>query len=97
MNIDSVTVYASSSRALHDEYYEAADQLGKVLAGAGKKIVYGGGGIGLMGALAMSVSLVRKPRVPKSPAVTPTGDTEILTSANSVISIAMLNFLVIRC
>lgn len=54
MNIDSVTVYASSSRALHDEYYEAADQLGKVLAAAGKNIVYGGGGIGLMGALAAS-------------------------------------------
>lgn len=50
--INSVTVYASSSRALHSKYYDAADRLGRVLAGAGKKIVYGGGSIGLMGAQA---------------------------------------------
>lgn len=39
---------------MHDEYYDAADRLGKVLAGAGKNIIYGGGSIGLMGALASS-------------------------------------------
>ena len=50
--INSVTVYASSSRALHDDYYDAAERLGKTLAAADKKIVYGGGSIGLMGALA---------------------------------------------
>lgn len=52
--INAVTVYASSSRALHDEYYAAADRLGKVLAAAGKSVVYGGCAIGLMGALASS-------------------------------------------
>ena len=52
--INSVTVYASSSRALHNDYYDAANRLGKALAGAGKNIVYGGGDIGLMGALASS-------------------------------------------
>jgi len=53
-SVSSVTVYASSSRALHDEYYDAAERLGRVLASAGKNIIYGGGSIGLMGALASS-------------------------------------------
>lgn len=50
--INAVTVYASSSQALHDEYYAAADHLGKVLAAADISVVYGGCAIGLMGALA---------------------------------------------
>ena len=52
MNIKRVTVYASSSRALDAVYYQAAERLGRVLAGAGMDIVYGGGGSGLMGAVA---------------------------------------------
>ena len=51
-NVRRVTVYASSSNALADSYYNAASRLGRVLGGAGIDIVYGGGGVGLMRAMA---------------------------------------------
>ena len=51
-NVRRVTVYASSSNALADSYYDAASRLGSVLGGAGFEIVYGGGGVGLMRAMA---------------------------------------------
>jgi len=51
-NIQRVTVYASSSNALHQAYYDAAGRLGQVLGRAGLEIVYGGGGCGLMRAMA---------------------------------------------
>jgi len=47
-----VTVYASSSGALDAPYYDAAARLGSVLGRAGFEIVYGGGRVGLMGAMA---------------------------------------------
>ena len=47
-----VTVYASSSSALKPVYYDAARRTGEVLADAGKSIIYGAGGGGLMGAMA---------------------------------------------
>ena len=47
-----VTVYASSSNALAESYYDAASCLGTVLGKAGVNIVYGGGGVGLMRAMA---------------------------------------------
>jgi len=50
--IRRVTVYASSSNALQAEYYEAARLLGDTLGRAGMEIVYGGGGVGLMRAMA---------------------------------------------
>jgi uncharacterized protein (TIGR00730 family) len=50
--IRRVTVYASSSNGLAQEYYEAAGRLGAVLGRAGLEVVYGGGGVGLMGAMA---------------------------------------------
>ncbi len=51
-NVRRVTVYASSSNALADSYYDAAGRLGSVLGGAGFDVVYGGGGVGLMRAMA---------------------------------------------
>ena len=51
-NIKRVTVYASSSNALDAAYYDAAARLGTVLGRAGLDIVYGGGGVGLMRAMA---------------------------------------------
>ena len=51
-HIRRVTVYASSSNGLAPEYYEAAERLGAVLGRAGLGILYGGGGVGLMGAMA---------------------------------------------
>lgn len=51
-NIQRVTVYASSSKALDPVYYDAAKRLGNTLAEAGMSVIYGGGGAGLMGAMA---------------------------------------------
>lgn len=50
--IKRVTVYASSSNALAESYYDAASRLGTALGKAGVDIVYGGGGVGLMRAMA---------------------------------------------
>lgn len=52
MSIRRVTVYAASSQALKSDYIKAASRLGETLADAGIAIVYGGGGQGLMGAVA---------------------------------------------
>jgi hypothetical protein len=51
-HIKRVTVYASSSNALAASYYDAAARLGAVLGSVGLDIVYGGGGVGLMRAMA---------------------------------------------
>jgi uncharacterized protein (TIGR00730 family) len=48
----AVCVYCASSRLAHPDYRAAARRLGEVLAGAGIGIVYGGGAVGSMGALA---------------------------------------------
>lgn len=50
--LDSVCVYCSSSNAADPAYLAAAASLGRALAGAGLRLVYGGGGVGLMGACA---------------------------------------------
>ena len=51
-HIRRVTVYASSSNALHEDYYDAAGRLGTSLGRAGLDISYGGGGVGLMRSMA---------------------------------------------
>jgi uncharacterized protein (TIGR00730 family) len=48
----AVCVYCASSRISHPDYRSAAHRLGEVLAQAGVGIVYGGGAVGSMGALA---------------------------------------------
>jgi len=48
----AVCVYCASSRSAHPEYRAAARRLGEVLAAEGVGIVYGGGAVGSMGALA---------------------------------------------
>lgn len=53
-HIKRVTVYASSSNGLAEVYYEAAARLGTLLGRAGLDVVYGGGGVGLMRAVADS-------------------------------------------
>jgi uncharacterized protein (TIGR00730 family) len=45
-------VYCASSRLAHPDYRAAAFRLGEVLADAGIGIIYGGGAVGSMGALA---------------------------------------------
>ncbi|MDX1626192.1 MAG: TIGR00730 family Rossman fold protein, partial [Wenzhouxiangellaceae bacterium] len=52
MSQERITVYAASSQAIDPSYFDVASRLGRALARAGHPIVYGGGGTGLMGALA---------------------------------------------
>lgn len=49
-----ICVFASSSSLLHEMYGNEAAELGSLLAAEGFGIIYGGGGIGLMGRLADS-------------------------------------------
>lgn len=53
--ISSVTVFCGSSDAVDAKYFAAAVELGEKLARRGWRLVYGGGSVGLMGALARSV------------------------------------------
>ncbi|MEZ5894731.1 MAG: TIGR00730 family Rossman fold protein [Parvularculaceae bacterium] len=57
-----VTVYCASSPKTHPDYLEAATRLGHAIAEAGLTVVYGGGAIGLMGAVA-NAALERGGRV----------------------------------
>jgi len=50
--MERVTVYCASSPKTHPDYLAAATRLGELIAEAGKTVVYGGGGIGSMGAVA---------------------------------------------
>ena len=52
MSIGRVSVYCASSRQSDPAYREAAARLGTLLAAEGITIVYGGGAVGSMGALA---------------------------------------------
>jgi len=48
----SICVYCASNRACDPVYHDVARQLGGILAGKGYSIIYGGGAVGSMGALA---------------------------------------------
>jgi uncharacterized protein (TIGR00730 family) len=50
--IKRVLVFCGSSPGARAEYAEAADALGRLLAGRGLGLVYGGASVGLMGAVA---------------------------------------------
>jgi len=52
LKIGSVCVYCGSSDSASPDYLEAAAQFGARLAQEGIRLVYGGGGVGLMGACA---------------------------------------------
>jgi uncharacterized protein (TIGR00730 family) len=52
MSIQAVTVYCSSSRRVDRIFFEAAGELGRAIATAGWRLVYGGNRTGPMGALA---------------------------------------------
>jgi cytokinin riboside 5'-monophosphate phosphoribohydrolase len=54
--IYSVCVFCSSSDRIDRRHFELAQALGDELVTRGLTLVYGGGGVGLMGALARSVS-----------------------------------------
>lgn len=50
--MNSVCVYCGSNLGAKPVYRQAAEALGRELAGRGLRVIYGGGNIGLMGALA---------------------------------------------
>jgi uncharacterized protein (TIGR00730 family) len=50
--VDSVCVYCGSSDAADPEFLTAATRLGQLLAADDVRLIYGGGGVGLMGATA---------------------------------------------
>ena len=54
-SINSVCVYCGSAPGRNPLYATMADELGRTLAGAGVRLVYGGGSVGLMGRIARSV------------------------------------------
>jgi uncharacterized protein (TIGR00730 family) len=51
----TVCVFASSSSRIDTKYMQAAAELGSLFARSEMNVIYGGGGIGLMGALADAV------------------------------------------
>ena len=54
-DIRTVCVYCGSGPGTNPRFIESAIALGKVLAGNGIRLVYGGGSLGMMGAVATSV------------------------------------------
>lgn len=54
-NNKNICVYSSSSDELDKIYYDAAKELGVLLAQNGFNLVYGGGNLGMMGVLAQAV------------------------------------------
>lgn len=53
-HIGSVCLFCGSSDAVDPDYIEAAAEFGRILAAEKVRLVYGGGGVGLMGAAAKS-------------------------------------------
>jgi uncharacterized protein (TIGR00730 family) len=51
-DISSVCVYCGSSDRVNDAYLEAAQSMGAAIANRGLSLVFGGGGTGMMGAVA---------------------------------------------
>jgi len=56
IQISSVAVYCGSNLGTDPAYAGAADSLGRILAGRGIRLVYGGGQVGLMGVVADAVA-----------------------------------------
>lgn len=52
----SICVYCGSSSRVKEGYLELARETGRALAQAGVRLVYGGGGVGLMGACARAAN-----------------------------------------
>ncbi len=53
--INAICVYCGSSAGTQPAFVEAAQELGQILAENRIRLIYGGGSVGLMGALAESV------------------------------------------
>ena len=55
MKINNLAVYCSSSDHIKKAYFDHADALGALMAAENINLVYGGGGVGLMGQVARSI------------------------------------------
>lgn len=55
MTLSSICVFCGSNEGARPEYRLAAEELGRLIALQGRRLVYGGGKVGLMGVLADSV------------------------------------------
>jgi uncharacterized protein (TIGR00730 family) len=53
--LNSICVYCGSGPGLNPSFVEAADELGRSMAAEGVRLIYGGGSLGLMGAVATAV------------------------------------------
>jgi len=49
--IRAITVYCGASQSVHSAYYDLAAEVGRAIALSGRRLVYGGGSVGLMGAM----------------------------------------------
>lgn len=54
-DLKRMTVFCGSSNHVDPEYFKAVEELGVVLAERNMEVIYGGGNVGLMGALARTV------------------------------------------
>ena len=52
MRLDSICVFCGASPGRHPAYVAAAGRLGQAIAASGRQVVYGGGKVGIMGAVA---------------------------------------------
>jgi hypothetical protein len=52
MTMDAVAVFCGSSHGVRPVYTEAARTVGRLIAERGARLIYGGGGVGLMGEVA---------------------------------------------
>jgi len=52
MNIESVAVFCASKDGTNPVYLKHAAEIGKLIATHNLKLIYGGGNVGLMGAMA---------------------------------------------
>ena len=55
MSLNRICVFCGSSDSVPPEYLQAAREMGQVIAAQGISLVYGGGGTGMMGAVAGGV------------------------------------------
>ena len=56
--IKTVCVYCGSGPGTNPHFIESAKAFGKALAESGIRLVYGGGSLGMMGAVASSCSIM---------------------------------------
>ncbi len=90
-SITRICVYCGASDGVNGEYLASASALGAEIARRGYGLVYGGGGVGLMGAVARSVAqhggavhgVIPTPLMSKEIAGEPVGDLEIVDSMHT--------------